>query len=80
MRGVNEDDWIFFIMGMIALIGFIGLRGKGAITKLNARYLLTFDSSITLEESVDLLRKYSYLILISSILFFVAGIVALAVH
>lgn len=67
-------------MGVITLLGFIILRRRGAATKLNARYLLTFDSSITLEEGVDLLQKYSYLILISSVLFFITGIVALIIH
>lgn len=80
-RGGNKHvAWLIFGMCAIQHLGFISFKRRWAMTKPTARQLRTFDPSITLEVGQNILQKYSYFLLISSCIFFVAGVAALFIY
>jgi hypothetical protein len=71
MRGGTENIcWFFFGGAAISPLGLLNFSKRRT-----ARQLLTFDPSITLEEGMNLVQRYSFLMLISSIFFLVGGII-----
>lgn len=81
MRGGNAGaHWLFLGIGAIYLVGFFSFNRKWATTRSVAQQLSAFDGSVTPEHGMNLLQKYSYLIFISSSLFFVAAIAALVIY
>jgi hypothetical protein len=76
MRGGTEGIfWFFFGGSALTLLTFFDFSKRKSTTKVTARQILTLDPSITLEEGINLVKRYSFLMLVSSILFFVGGIV-----
>ncbi|GEO92173.1 hypothetical protein KFL01_14790 [Kocuria flava] len=80
-NGGNETAaWMLFGAFFIYLLGFFIFNRKWATTKSTAQYLRAFDGTVTMEEAVHLLQKYSYLLLVGSLMFLIAGVSALVVY
>ena len=63
---------------------FLGLyfvyQRKLSLAKMGARYLLAVERGLTMDDALEICRKYSFLILISAGIFLAAGVAAIFVY
>ena len=76
-RGGNEGmAWIFLAASVLTSLSYLMYRQKWSPTLTGARYLLAVERGLTIEEAMEICRKYSLLMLISAGIFLVAAIIA----
>ena len=76
-RGGNEGmAWIFLAASVLTSLSYLMYRQKWPPALTGARYLLAVERGLTIEEAMEICRKYSFLMLISAGIFLVAAIVA----
>lgn len=81
MRGGNEGtSWFCFALSVIYLLVFLSFNRRWKAGRSTAQHLRVLDPNISVEEGADLLQKHSFLMLVSSGLFVIAGITALLIY
>lgn len=80
-KGGNEGVWwAFFTASLMEFGMFVVYRKRLPMAKWGMKSVLAFDRNTTIEGAVDLCQKYSFLLLISSIILLVAGISAMFIY
>jgi hypothetical protein len=79
--GGNEGmEWFLFATSAMVLGMYFVYQRKLSLAKMGARYLLAVERELTMEDALEICRKYSFLLLISAGLFLVAGVAAIFVY
>jgi hypothetical protein len=80
-RGGNEGIWWFLFAGSVMTFAMhLIYKKKLPMAKWGMKSVLAFDRHSTIEEAVDLCQKYSFLLLIASIVLLLAGIASLFIY
>ena len=80
-RGGNEGiEWFLFSISALVLGMYFVYQRKLSLAKMGARYLLAVERGLTMDDALEICRKYSFLILISAGIFLAAGVAAIFVY
>lgn len=79
--GGNEGiEWFLFAISALVLGLYFVYQRKLSLAKMGARYLLAVERGLTMDDALEICRKYSFLILISAGIFLAAGVAAIFVY
>jgi uncharacterized RDD family membrane protein YckC len=77
-KGGNEGvPIVFFAMSVVCLFGFLVYRSKSKMAKWGARLAASSEEGITVDDGLELFKRYSPFLLAAAAVFIVGGLAGL---
>lgn len=77
-KGGNEGvPLVFFAMGAVCLFGFIVYRSKSTVARWGARLAAASEEGKTVDDGLELFKRYSPFLLAAAVVLIVGGIAGL---